>query len=256
VADKVATIVLRRPDGPNRFDAAGIEELREVVDRCAVDPEVGVVLIRGEGRFFHVGGDFHTLATAENLPLRITELVGKVNSFVSRLRRIPKPVITAVNSTAAGGGMGLALAGDFCIAAESSSFVMAFTASGLSADSGTTWILPRLVGLRRASLLTLANRRLGAKEALDWGLVSDVVPDAELAESAEQLARTMAGGSINALGATKRLLSQSFDNTLDEQLAEEASTIVATMASEEARLGIARFLASSRDSQHDAAPRQ
>lgn len=243
VSDGVATILLRRPDGPNRFDPVGIEDLRDAVDRCAVDPDVRVVVIRGEGRFFNVGGDIGTFATAKNLPLRIAELAGKVNSFISLLHRMPKLVITAVNGTAAGGGMGLALSGDFCVAAESASFVMAFTASGLTADSGTTWMLPRLVGPRRAALLALANRRLEAKEALDWGLVGEVVPDGELAAHADGLARSMADGSVEALGATKELLARSFDNTLDEQLAEEATTVVSAVASTEARRGIERFLA-------------
>lgn len=152
------------------------------------------------------------------------------------------PVITAVQGSAAGGGLGLVFGADLVIAAESARFTMAYTRAALSPDASTSFFLPRLVGLRRALDLTLTNRTLSAREALEWGIVSRVVADAELPAAAQALAREMADGPTRAFGAAKRLLRESFDDSLETHLQSESRAIAERSRDAESREGIAAFI--------------
>jgi 2-(1,2-epoxy-1,2-dihydrophenyl)acetyl-CoA isomerase len=152
-------------------------------------------------------------------------------------------LITAVNGVAAGAGFSLGIAGDLVLAAESASFTMAYTRAGLSPDGGSTFYLPRLVGLRRAQELMLTNRTLSAAEAAAWGLVNQVVPDGQMADAAESLAQRMAAGSRSSSGAVKKLLLMSFGNGLEEQLEHEGRLIAQCADGTDGREGIDAFLA-------------
>jgi 2-(1,2-epoxy-1,2-dihydrophenyl)acetyl-CoA isomerase len=243
VRDGVAEITLNRPEAANALNAEMAGELHDAVLRCDADDAVRAVLITGSGRFFCAGGDLKSFAAqGDELPRHLKQVTADFHAAVSRLNRMDAPVVIAVNGVAAGAGFSFALAGDLAVAAESARFTMAYTRAGLTPDGSSTYFLPRLVGLRRAKELTLTNRTLTAAEALGWGLVNQVVPDAELAETARALARELAGGATLALGAAKRLLDGGLNATLETAMEDEAQAISAMARTADGREGIAAFL--------------
>jgi 2-(1,2-epoxy-1,2-dihydrophenyl)acetyl-CoA isomerase len=161
---------------------------------------------------------------------------------ISRFNRMDAPVVIAVNGAAAGAGFSLALAGDFAIAGESVKLTMAYTRAGLTPDGSSTYFLPRLVGPRRARELVLANRTLTAAEALDWGLITRVVPDAEVLDAARALARELAHGPTRAYGLAKRLLDGSLNASLETAMEDEAQAIAAAARTADAREGMRAFI--------------
>ena len=245
VREGVAHLTFNRPGAANAFDMELARELMDAAIACDEDPAVRAVLITGAGRFFSAGGDLKYFSTLEEARIGATfkELVTFVHGASTRLARMDAPLVAAVNGPAAGAGMSFAIAADLVIAAESASFSMAYTAAGLSPDGSSTWFLPRLVGLRRAQELMLTNRRLDAQEALEWGLVNRVVPDAALGEEAGALAATLAAGPTRAYGAVKAMLVESFDSSLEAQLEREGRTIARLAASADGREGVAAFAA-------------
>lgn len=239
----VASIVLDRPDQANAFNLDFGKELKAAVVRCDEDPSVRAVTITGRGRFFSAGGDLESFAdVGESIGALIEELTTYAHAAISRLRRMDAPVITAVNGAAAGVGFGLAMAGDLVLAAESAVFTLAYSAAGLVPDGGSTFVLPRLTGTRRTLEMMLTNRRLTAAEALEWGLVTRVVPDESLLEEAMELARTLAEGPTRAFGAAKRLLLDGAGRTLETQMELEAQAIAQAAASRDGKEGIEAFL--------------
>jgi 2-(1,2-epoxy-1,2-dihydrophenyl)acetyl-CoA isomerase len=174
----VATIRLDRPEAGNTIDLTLVEDFYEAVFRAADDRAVRAVLLCGAGRSLSAGGDLTMFAglDAGELPRRLRQLVDVYHLALDRLTRIDPPVVCAVRGAAAGGGLGLLHAADVVIAAEDSKFALGYAAIGLASDGGNTWFLPRLVGLRRAQQLMLLGRVLTGPEALDWGLVTEIVP--------------------------------------------------------------------------------
>jgi 2-(1,2-epoxy-1,2-dihydrophenyl)acetyl-CoA isomerase len=239
----VATLTLARPDAGNAIDLQLAKDLNEVTSAWSVDRRVRVVLITGEGKNFCVGGDLTSFHAHEDLPAHLTDITTYLHAANSRLLRLPAPVIAAVQGSAAGAGMSLAVSSDLVLAGASSKFVMAYTAIGLTPDGSGTWSLPRVVGMRRALELVLTNRRLSAEEAVDEGIATRVVPDDQLAEEALALARTLAAGPTGAFGAAKRLLWESVGHDLEAQLALETQSLAAAAGSADGREGIAAFLA-------------
>ncbi len=239
----IAHLTLNRPDAANSINLELSQELYDALLRCDEDPAVHAVLLSGSGKMFCAGGDLKAFATHhDDLGAHLKLLTHFIHGAVSLMARMDAPVITAVNGTVAGGGLGLVFGADLVIAAESARFTMAYTRAALSPDASTSFFLPRLVGLRRALDLTLTNRVLSAREAMDWGIVNRVVADGELTAVAQKLAREMADGPTAALGAAKRLLRESFDDTLETHLQGEARTIAQRSHTSEAREGIAAFL--------------
>jgi 2-(1,2-epoxy-1,2-dihydrophenyl)acetyl-CoA isomerase len=243
VVDGVGRLTLDRPDQGNAIDLAMAQELAGVTAAWSVDRTVRCVLLTGAGRTFCVGGDLRSFSAQAHLPSHLLDVTDPFHAAVSRLARMDAPVVAAVQGSAAGGGLSLALAADLVLAGASSRYVVAYTAIGLTPDGSGSWMLPRLVGLRRALELTLTNRPLSADEALSEGLVTRVVPDEDLAAQAEALARTLADGPTGALGAAKRLLRESLGRDLEGQLALEASSLATAAGSDDAREGIEAFLA-------------
>ncbi len=243
-SDSVATITLNRPDAYNALNLALGRDLFDAALEVDEDPRVRCVVITGAGKAFCGGGDVKDFA--ENLPrigVLVKELTTYVHGAVSRLVRSPKPVIVAVNGVAAGGGLSLALSGDLVLAAESARFTMAYSKIGATPDGSSSYFLPRLVGLRRALELYLTNRVLSAKEALEWGLVTRVVPDAELGSAAMALARELAQGPTRAFGAAKLLFHQSTHESLETQMELESQAIAASGHTEDFREGVTAFAA-------------
>jgi 2-(1,2-epoxy-1,2-dihydrophenyl)acetyl-CoA isomerase len=244
LADGVATITLDRPDAANAIDLALGQELLHVAIRCDEDPNVRAVVLTGAGRMFCAGGDLKSFAASgDALPSLLKELTTYLHGATSRFSRMNAPLVVAVNGIAAGAGFSLAVSGDLVLMAESAVFTMAYTAAGLSPDGSSSYFLPRIVGLRRAQELMITNRRVSAAEALAWGLVTQVVPDAELASTAASLARKLAAGPTRAFGTVKSLLTSAFSESLETQMELEARGIAAMAGGADGREGIAAFLA-------------
>lgn len=243
VCDGVAEIAFNRPEAANSIDVRLARELMEVAIRCDEDAKIRAVLLTGTGKRFCAGGDLKAFASyVGELPGALNETVVYLHTASSHFARMDAPLVVAVNGVAAGAGMSLAVAGDLVLAAESARFVMAYTAAGLSPDGSSSYFLPRLIGLRRAQELMLTNRLLSAEEALEWGLINRVVPDARLAAEARELAQTLAQGPTRAFGTVKALLNESFSGTLETQLEREARGIVAMGRSADGREGVRAFV--------------
>jgi 2-(1,2-epoxy-1,2-dihydrophenyl)acetyl-CoA isomerase len=244
VKDHVARITFNRPDAANALNLEMGRDLMHVAIRASEDPQVRAVILTGAGKMFSGGGDLKSFAAQEDkLPGHLKETALYLHAAISRFVRMDAPVIAAVNGSAGGAGMSLCLFADLAIAAESAKFTLAYTRAGLSPDGGSTYFLPRIVGVRRALELALTNRVLSAREAADWGIVNKVVPDAELQAEALALAKQLASGATGALGAAKRLLHHSSSESLETQMELEAQAIAERARTTDAREGIAAFIA-------------
>lgn len=242
IKDQVATITLNRPDAYNALNLQLGKELFQVVLDLDEDREIRCIVVTGAGKAFCAGGDVKDFA--DNLPrvgVVLKELTTYLHGVVSRLCRSAKPVIMGVNGVAAGGGLSLALSGDLVVAAESARFTMAYSKIAATPDGSSSYFLPRLIGLRRALELHYTNRALTAKEALEWGLVNRVIPDAEFTQALQALARELAQGPTLAFGGAKLLFHQSTQESLETQMELEAQAIAAAGKTEDFKAGVAAF---------------
>ena len=240
--DGVATITLNRPDAYNALNLGLGRDLFHASHEVDEDPAVRCVVVTGAGRAFCAGGDVKDFVdNLEHVGAFIKELTTYLHGAVSRFCRSDKPVIMAVNGVAAGGGLSFALSGDIVVAAESARFTMAYSKIAATPDGSSSYFLPRLIGMRRAMELYFTNRVLTAREALDWGLITRVVPDAELASAVGALARELAQGPTKAFGGAKRLFHQSTWESLETQMELEAQAIAASGRTEDFRGGVRAF---------------
>lgn len=242
----VGIITLDRPEANNALNADAAKELWEAAVELTEDASVRAILVRANGRMFCSGGDLKYMLALEDKAalakaLKITTTY--FHAAVARLLRGNAPVVMAVQGAAAGGGFSFAITGDIVIAAESAKFKMAYTASGISPDGGSTWFLPRLVGLRVAQRLALDNPTLTAQEALDIDLITRVVPDDELAEAAMAAVRRYADGPTLAYGRTKQLLAETWANGPEHQMELETLAMAASARTRDMNEGLAAFSA-------------
>jgi 2-(1,2-epoxy-1,2-dihydrophenyl)acetyl-CoA isomerase len=239
----VATVTFNRPDHAHSMDRDFMYELMHVAIRCDEDPGIRAVIATGSGRFFSAGGDLASFGDAgDEAGMLLKEMTTYYHAAISRFSRMNAPIIAAVNGVAAGAGLSFVAASDLAVAAESAMFTSAYTAASLTPDGSSTYFLPRLIGMRRAMELMLTNRRLSAAEALEWGLVNQVVADDELMDTVRHIATDLAGGGTLAYGAVKRMLHESFANTLETQMEMEARSIAAMSHTRDGREGIDAFL--------------
>ncbi|WP_066557598.1 enoyl-CoA hydratase/isomerase family protein [Croceicoccus bisphenolivorans] len=239
----IATITLNRPKAGNALDAASAEALFDHAIRCDLDPAIRCVVLKGEGKLFCGGGDVGGFSAAgDDIGAYLSKLAGVLHMAVIRLMRMPKPLLVAVNGPAAGAGMSIALAGDVVIAGRSASFSTAYGAIGLTADGGMSWLLPRLIGMRRTQDLLLTSRRVDSAEALEIGLVTRVVDDEALAEETARTAQVLAAGAVNAAGRIKDLLLSTLGESLEGQLEREVRMVTQSGLDAESREGVAAFL--------------
>ncbi|OGK80221.1 MAG: enoyl-CoA hydratase [Candidatus Rokubacteria bacterium GWC2_70_16] len=242
VTDGVATITLNRPEAYNALNLTLGREVFHATLEADESREVRCIVITGAGKAFCAGGDVKDFAdNPERIGILVKELTTYLHGAVSRLARSMKPVIMAVNGVAAGGGMSFALSGDLVVAAESARFNMAYSRIAASPDGSASYFLPRLIGLRRAMELHFTNRVLSAREALDWGLVTRVHPDAEFPAAVTALARELAQGPTLAFGRAKALFHQSTWESLETQMELEAQAIAASGHTEDFRNGVVAF---------------
>lgn len=239
----IATITLNRPSAGNTIDMPLAAALAAALDQIVDDPAVRCVVLTGTGKLFCGGGDVGAFAAAgDNAGSFLGDLATALHASVSRLAAMAKPLVVLVNGPAAGAGMSLALLGDVVLAARSAHFTAAYGMVGLTPDGGMSWLLPRLVGLRHAQDMILTNRRVGAEEAAQIGLVTRAVDDADLLAEGQAAATRLAESSAASLAGARALLASSLRNPLDVQLDLEAQTIAAAGATAESREGVAAFL--------------
>lgn len=244
VRDAIATITLDRPAAYNALDLTMGRELLDAAIEADEDRAVRCIVVTGAGRAFCAGGDVKSFHEAgDRVGVLVKQLTIYLHGAISRLARTPKPVIMAVNGIAAGAGMSLACAGDLVVAAESAKFTMAYSKIGASPDGSATYFMPRLIGFRRTLELHFTNRTLAAREAMQWGLVNRVHPDAQFAAAVQGLAAELAQGPTAAFGRTKLLVQQSTQESLETQMELEAQAIAQASATEDFRNGVAAFAA-------------
>jgi 2-(1,2-epoxy-1,2-dihydrophenyl)acetyl-CoA isomerase len=222
VAGGIATITLNRPEALNSLEGRLKAELQIAIRQAGRDSNVRVVILTGAGRAFCAGQDLKERLQPDPTSLD-DEVRERFNPIVSAIRLLDKPVIAAVNGVAAGAGASLAFACDLRIVSETASFVLAFGGIGLIPDSGATWLLPRLVGLGRATELMLLPDPLPAAEALRIGLVNRVVPAAELLAETGAMAATLAAAAPRALALTKRAIRRALESGFEDAIDYEAS---------------------------------
>jgi len=243
----VATITLNRPSALNALDLAMVDALIPAVAGVAAEASVRVVVVRGAGAHFMAGGDIRTFARELDRPSgertsEFTHLVERVHIVVETIARMDQPVVARVHGAVAGFGMSLMNACDLAIASDDAYFAAGYRQIGITPDGGGTYSLPRLVGQRRALEILLLGGRFDAAQALALGLVNRVVPGAELDAAVAAVAKTLADGPRRALAATKRLVRQSFDRSLSEQLLGEAKSFGTLAGGDEFVEGVNAFL--------------
>jgi 2-(1,2-epoxy-1,2-dihydrophenyl)acetyl-CoA isomerase len=245
VTDGIGVIGLHRPHARNAIDQAVADGLYDVAQRCATQDDLRAVLIVGSGSAFSVGGDIALFAetAGSELPALLRRMTTPFHESLRILAGLPVPVVAAVHGAVAGGGLGLLHCADIAIAAQGTKFAAGFAALGLTSDGGSSWYLPRLVGLRRATQFYFENRVLDAHEAAEWGLVSEVVAPEELDERAQSIVEVLAAGPTRAFGEIRRLLRGGWSATLAEQLRAETDALARVAATSDARGAIAAFLA-------------
>jgi len=244
VSDGVMTLTLNRPDVLNSFTRAMATEVLHALSRAADDVSIRAVLLTGAGRGFCAGQDLaEALPTGDGPMPDIGEFVrASYNPMIRAIRGLEKPVICAVNGVAAGAGANLAFACDLTLAAEEASFVESFARLGLIPDTSGTFFVPRLVGVQRATGMFFLGEKMSATKAKEWGLIWDVVPLAQLHETALTLAKSLASQATRGFGLTKRALNASLSNSLDEQLEVEADAMQEAGRTADYEEGVRAFL--------------
>lgn len=242
IKNKIAYLTLNRPEVFNSFNREMALLLQSELDACEKNPEVRAVVITGNGKAFCAGQDLKEVTSPELNPGFKKILEEHYNPIISRIRKIEKPIIGAINGVAAGAGANIALACDVVIASENASFIQAFSKIGLVPDSAGTFFLPRLIGFQKASALMMLGDKVSAEEAEKLGMVYKVVSSENFMEEVNNIANTMANMPTKALGLTKRLLNNSLSNSLEEQLELESKLQIESAQSEDYAEGVDAFV--------------
>ncbi len=242
IENKVATLTLNRPEVFNSFNREMALSLQKELDNCEKNPEVRAIVIIGSGKAFCAGQDLKEVTSPELNPGFKKILEEHYNPIITRIRKIEKPVIAAVNGVAAGAGANIALACDIVIASENASFIQAFSKIGLIPDSAGTFFLPRLIGFQKASALMMLGDKVSATEAEKLGMIYKVFPSETFLEEVNNIAVNLANMPTKALGLTKRLLNESLYNSLEEQLNLESKLQIESAQSEDYAEGVDAFV--------------
>lgn len=239
----VVRLVLNRPKAGNALNLAMAEALLEASILCQTDSSIRCVVLTGEGRLFCAGGDIDGFVEAgDEVSAYLSRLAGTLHMAISRLVRMQKPLVVLVNGPAAGAGVGLALIGDIVLAARSAHMVAAYGALGLTPDGGLSWLLPRLIGLRRSQDFILTNRRIGMEEAEAFGMITRAVDDEALEAEGTKVIEQLSKGSLQAIGASRALLHESWLGGMETHMELEAQMIASAGQSPESQERISAFL--------------
>ncbi len=244
----LARVTFNRPAYLNAMDFDMGTLWRDIAHEVTSDSSVGAVILDAAGPAFCAGGDVVAMATSGAGGEAVTATAHVIHDGIRTFAESDKPMVAAVQGAVAGGGLGLMLAADYIVASESAKFVSKYANIGLTPDLGVSTLLPAAIGQRRALQLLLQDRTLNAAEALDWGLVAEVVAPADVAGRAEQVARFWLDNATAAFGQAKRLVRVGADRTFTENLADEAASIGARFDTDESKLRVAAFAAASRKS--------
>lgn len=242
INNNIATITLNRPEVFNSFNREMALLLQSELDECEKNPEVRAIVITGSGRAFCAGQDLKEVTSPELNPGFKKILEEHYNPIISRIRKIEKPIIGAINGVAAGAGANIALACDVVVASENASFIQAFSKIGLVPDSAGTFFLPRLIGFQKASALMMLGDKVSAEEAEKLGMVYKVVSPENFMEEVNNIASILANMPTKVLGFTKRLLNNSMQNNLEEQLNLESKLQIESAQSEDYAEGVDAFV--------------
>lgn len=243
VTDGLAHVRMTSSERHNAIDPAWVSALTEAVAAIEADDTVRAVLISAAGESFTVGGDLaHFTRQADRLSDALDEMIGPYHQSLTRLGELPVPIVTAAQGPTAGGGLGLLWVADLVLVADTVKLAAGFPRLSLSGDGGSAWALVQLAGLRRAQRFVMGGEVLDAATAVEWGIASEVVPAAELAERALAVGRRLADGPTVAYGHMRRLLRSAPSMTWAEYLQEEYETVVRVGASEDAREGVTSFI--------------
>jgi 2-(1,2-epoxy-1,2-dihydrophenyl)acetyl-CoA isomerase len=247
VADAVATITLARADARNAIDPAWVAALAGVVERVreriSEREDIRCVLTRARGPAFSVGGDLgHFAAQIDDLSGELDAMTTPYHETLRVLAELPVPVVAAAHGAIAGGGLGLLWAADVVLVADDAKLATGFAKLGLSGDGGSSWYLPRLLGVRRATQLIMGGRILTGAEAVDWGLADRALPAAELEAAGRRTAVELAAGPTVAFGEMRRLVRTAFDRGLADGLRAETSALARCGATADGREGILAFV--------------
>jgi 2-(1,2-epoxy-1,2-dihydrophenyl)acetyl-CoA isomerase len=217
--DKIAIITLNRPNKLNSFNREMSLEFQECLDEC-LDAAIRCVYITGAGKAFSAGQDLEELTDPAGPGIKQI-LSEHFNPIIQRIKKLEKPVVAAINGVAAGAGANIAFSCDVVVAAESASFIQAFSKIGLIPDSGGTHVLPRLIGWQKASAIMMLGEKISAADAEKMGMIYKVFPDSSFPAESIKIAMTLAEMPTKGLAYTKQLLQMSVTNTLEEQLHDE-----------------------------------
>jgi 2-(1,2-epoxy-1,2-dihydrophenyl)acetyl-CoA isomerase len=240
INDNIGIITLNRPDKLNSFNRDMALKMQEALDHCK-NKEVRCVYITGAGKAFSAGQDLAEVVDPNGPGMGII-LSEHYNPIIRRIRKLEKPVVAAINGVAAGAGANIAFACDITLAAESASFIQAFSKIGLVPDSGGTHILPRLIGWQKASALMMLGEKVTALEAEKIGMIFKVFPDLSFSENSIEIASTLAKMPTKGLAYTKQLLQMSYTTTLEEQLQDEDVFQQKAAQTDDYKEGVAAFL--------------
>ena len=243
IEQKVALIKFNRPEVLNSFNKQMAKEFQSALRDARDNKEVRSILITGEGKAFSAGQDLAEAVPKDKPLADVGEIVREsYNPIILLIREIEKPIVCAVNGTAAGAGANIALACDIVVASEKASFIQSFAKIGLIPDSSGTFFLPRIVGLQRASAMMMLAEKISAEEALKYGMIYKIYSEEKLLEEAQKLARHLSSQPTKGFGLTKRALNKSFFNDLNSQLNLEEELQIEASRSYDYQEGVKAFL--------------
>jgi len=241
-SENVATIMLNRPEKRNAINETMMEELLNCVNFCEENANIRAIVLTGNGKAFCSGGDLDEVELSTSSPcLRIKRFLNAGHPFLLEIRRVSKPVIAAVNGPAFGGGFALALSCDLIIASKSASFKSPYVSIGLSPDGGLSYILPRLLGDKRAAWLMFTGDAVDAREGYEMGFVNKVVEDNELLIEANALAKKLATSATLAIARTKELINRSWHESIETQMEYEKQSLARLFLTGDVREAITAF---------------
>lgn len=241
IKNSIAFITLNRPEKFNAFNREMALSLQEKLDKCETDTSIRCVVITGAGKAFSAGQDLAEVVDP-NGPGMARILSEHYNPIVTRIRKLAKPVVAVVNGVAAGAGANIALCCDVVVAAQSASFIQAFSKIGLIPDSGGTYFLPKLIGFQKASALMMLGEKISAAAAQEMGMIYKYFPDENFIAEAEKISLTLAELPTMGLAFTKQSLNLSFQQNFEEQLKTEDALQQKAAATEDFKEGVQSFL--------------
>jgi 2-(1,2-epoxy-1,2-dihydrophenyl)acetyl-CoA isomerase len=242
----LARVTFNRPASLNAMDFEMGGRWRDLARQVTSDPSIGAVILDAAGPAFCAGGDVVAMATSGAGGEAVTATAHVIHEGIRTFALSDKPIVAAVQGAVAGGGLGLMLTADYVVAADTAKFVSKYANIGLTPDLGVSTLLPAAIGQRRALQLLLQDRTLSAAEALDWGLVAEVLPGAEVAARAAEIAQFWLANATAAFGNAKRLVRVGADRSFADNLDDEAASIGARFDTPESQMRVAAFAAASR----------